>query len=404
MLVDCLAYAAERQTPGGGYRRLIDLINRSHERTGRKRVLRREAAVLFRSLRSAGVIEVTRSDVRVAEDLQHDFSLHHALSLYLVDAVYLLDPDDPEYALDVLSFVEAILEDPRALLQRQQDVAKKELLAQLKAQGVPYEERIERLGEVRHPQPNAAMIYESFRLFAERHPWVGTHTLRPKSIAREMWERYEDFPDFVRRYGAQRSEGLLLRYLGQVHNTLVQSVPEFSRDEELVDAIAYFRALLARVDSSLFEEWEGQHGAKRGAAPGAPATTHGVPPDLARDPRRLAARVRAEMHQFLRALAAADYEAAAVAVCGEDGEAWTAEQIRDSLTPFFTEYQTLRFDAEARRSHHTTIRDLGGRRFAVVQSIVDDRDDDLWAIEAEVDLRSGRDPAGSLLRLRRIGC
>ncbi len=399
MLVDCLAYAAERDTRGGGYRRLIDLINSSSETSARKRALRREAAVLFRSLRSAGVIDVTGREVRVADDLQRDFSLYHALSLYLVDAVYLLDREDPDYALDVLSFVEAILEDPRALIQRQRDLAKKELLAQLKAERVPYEERIERLDEVRHPQPNAAMIYESFRLFAERHPWVDETALRPKSIAREMWERYEDFPDFVRRCGAQRSEGLLLRYLGQVHNTLVQSVPEFSRDEALADAIAYFRAMLARVDSSLFEEWEGQ----RGAGAPAPGAAPRVEVDLAREPRRLAARVRAEMHQLIRALSAGDYEGAALALCSED-EAWTPAQLQDALAPFFAEYRALRFDAEARRSHHTAIRDLGGRRFAVVQGIVDDRDDNLWSIEAEIDLRGKGDSTEPLLRLRRIGC
>jgi superfamily II RNA helicase len=382
MLIDCLAYAEEHTPPGGGYRRLIDLINRCDERAARKRALRREAAVLFRSLRRAGVIEVSGREVRVAGDLQQDFSLHHALSLYLVDAVYLLDPDDPDYGLDVLSFVEAVLENPRALLQRQVDVAKKELMARLKADGVPYEERIEKLDEVRHPQPNAAMIYESFRLFAEAHPWVDAEALHPKSIAREIWERYEDFPDFIRRYGAQRSEGLLLRYLGQVHSTLVQSVPESARDEELTDAIAYFRAMLARVDSSLLEEWRGV--------------------DLARDAKRIGAGVRVDMHKLVRALALGDYDAAAAAVCTQDDQGWSPSQFQECLAVFFEDYAELRFDAEARRSHHTTIRDLGARRFAVAQSLVDDRGDNLWSIEAEVDLADEADPTEPLLRLRRI--
>ncbi len=398
MLVDCLSFAAERGHTGGGYRRLIDLVESCHEHRGRKRLLRREAAVLFRSLRRAGVIEVERGVARVADDLQRDFSLHHALSLYLVDAVYLLDPDDPDYALDVLSFVEAILEDPRALLQRQVDVAKRDLLAQLKAEGVPYEERLERLDEVHHPQPNAAMIYESFRLFAEQHPWVDESALRPKSIAREMWERYEDFPDFVHRYGAQRSEGLLLRYLGQVHNTLVQSVPESARDETLQDAIGFFRAMVSRVDSSLLEEWRAQQTPSRPAE----AAPSPLRVDLARDPRRLAARVRAEVHQLVRALAAADYDAAAAVCCSADDEAWDPAAFRVALAPFVERYGPPLFGAEARRSHHTALRELGGRRFYVTQTLVDEPGDHGWTIEAEVDLRDDGDPVGPLLRIREI--
>ena len=402
MVIDCLAYAEAHPYPGGGYARLAELISRSHESRSRKRALLREAALLFRSLRRAGVVDVARGEVRVAEDLQREFSLHQALALYLVDAVYLLDPDDEEYALDVLSFVEAILEDPRALLLRQRDAEKRELLAELKAQRVPYEDRIERLETVDHPKPNAAMIYESFRLFAERHPWVEESAVRPKSIAREMWERYEDFPDFVRRYSAERSEGLLLRYLGQVHNTLVQSVPEFSRDDEIVDAIGFFRAMIARVDSSLFEAWEGMQTATMPSK-----TRHATRPppprrvDLARDPRRLAARVRAEMHQVVRALSTRDYEAAAAALSPGDA-ALTAAEVEERLAPFYDACEAIRFDAEARRGDRTVIRDLGERRFLVVQSLLDAHDTHDFALEALVDLRGEGDPVDPLLRLEAL--
>src|SRR5690606_36324619 len=162
-------------------------------------------------------------------------------------------------------------------------------LARLKAEGVEYEERMQRLAEVTHPKPAEEFLRASFAFFCERHPWLAEEPLRPKSVAREMWEGYEDFDHYVRRYGLQRSEGVLLRYLSQFHNTLVQSIPESARDDELWEAIGFFRAMLARVESSLVEVWEerlrpGEARADRPAPP--------QPYDLARHPRALAARGR----------------------------------------------------------------------------------------------------------------
>src|SRR5690606_36944983 len=200
-----------------GYRLLVDLVDRSHEPPARKRALRREAARLFRSLRAAGLVQrvfdvdAGAATVRLAPDLQRAVSLHQSLPPYLVDAVALPDRASPDYARDAMSLVEAMLEDPRPVLQQQVQRAKAELLAKLKAEGVPYEERMERLAEVTHPKPAEEFLRASFAFFCERHPWLAEEPLRPKSVAREMWEGYEDFDHYVRRYGLQRSEGVLLR-------------------------------------------------------------------------------------------------------------------------------------------------------------------------------------------------
>ncbi|HZA52248.1 MAG TPA: DUF3516 domain-containing protein, partial [Myxococcaceae bacterium] len=77
---------------GDGYRRLVTLVMRSHGREwDRKRHLR-TAAQFFRTLRRAGIVQFFRRGeaeggirVRVAPDLQQDFSLHQTLSLYLVE-------------------------------------------------------------------------------------------------------------------------------------------------------------------------------------------------------------------------------------------------------------------------------------------------------------------------------
>ena len=83
---------------------------------------------------------------------------HHALSLYLVDTLGKIDPDLETYGLEVLTLVESILENPDLILMRQLDKLKTEKMAELKAAGVEYEERIARLArfdavEVRDDDP-----------------------------------------------------------------------------------------------------------------------------------------------------------------------------------------------------------------------------------------------------------
>jgi len=257
-----LIHALQRQSAPPGYAFLVDVILRCHmSDTIRPRLLR-EAAVLFRSLRHAGIVEVRRdaaagrSRVVVDESLQADFSLDETLSLYLVETVVTLDPAAGDYALRVLSLVEAILEDPQSILTQQVRKARAALLARLKAEGVPYLERERQLEEVTYPRPLAELVEPTFRAFAARHPWVRGTDIHPKSIAREMFERGLGFDAYVRDYGLERGEGLLLRHLSQVYRTLVQTVPEPARTAAVVDIIAWLRATIEGVDASLIEAWE----------------------------------------------------------------------------------------------------------------------------------------------------
>ena len=389
------------QRPGGGYRALIELVNLSHESELSKARLRRRAAALFRSLRRAGIVNVERGagadGVRVSEGLQQDFSLHQTLSLYLVEALTALDPESPRYPLEVLTLVEAILEDPTPILLAQKNERKRELLARLKAEGVPYEDRLRQLEEIAHPQPDADFVHESFRIFAASHPWLRDDDVRPKSVAREMFEDCRSFADTVRRYAIGRSEGLLLRYLSQVHNTLLRTVPIAARTDALYDAIAFLRATLQRVDSSLIEAWEALLEPR-------PAAEAASPPafDLALHERLLGARVRAELHALVRALAEGDFEEAARGVRQDPEDPWDAARFAAALAPFLEEYGRLVFTPEARQARHTLLKPRGPRRWDAFQVLVDPEGDDIWALEAEVDLQGQRDPEGPILRVRRI--
>ncbi len=380
---------------------LADLIARCHEPPARKRRLLREAAVLFRALRRAGIAHVEAHRVRVDPDLQRDFSLHQTLSLYLVDALAALDREAPDYHLQVVSLVEAVLEDPFAILQQQLKALKSELMEKLKAERVPFEERIARLEELQLPQPEAEFIHATFRVFAEHHPWVSEESVRPKAIAREMIEGYASFDDTVRRYGLQRSEGLLLRYLSQAHSTLEQTVPDAAKNDALEDAIAYLRELVRRTDSSLLKEWESRVSAPAAAAP-EPAPKARVR-DLASEPNALRARVRAEVRALLRALAEGDYEEAARSVRQGDADAWDAVRLAHALHPFLSEYGELRFDPAAQRAHHTSLKLVAPRVFRVQQTLLDPRGEEHWYLEGEIDLREAPEPAGPLVRLLSIG-
>ena len=408
MLVALLQRGQDEKMRGSGYRLLFALIDQCHESHAEKSSLRRQAAAMFRSLRYAGLIQRVHDIdagfpiIRVSPELQSDFSLHQSLSLYLVDAVALLDPEGPEYAMEVLSLAESILENPRQILAQQVSRAKGDLIARLKAEGVPYEERIAQLDEVTHPKPLADFVYATFRGFLEKHPWFSEQNIRPKSVAREMWEHYDDFADFVRRYGIERSEGLLLRYLSQVHNTLVHSLPETACTEDVFDVIGFLRALIARVDSSLVDEWESLsrpgEAREHSAAPAQPR-----PLDLARHPKALAARIRGEMHLLVRALAGGHYEDAAGYVRQDEHDVWDAARFEEALAPFLEEYGRIVFDGRARLGDQTLIKTLATRRFEVRQKLIDPAGDGFWNLEGDVDLEGERAPEGPLVRLRRIG-
>jgi len=412
-------------SPGGGYGRLVELVARSHGSDWVRSRHRRVAAQRLRTLRAAGLVELHRIEgyrgayLRPARGLQRDFSLFHTLSLWLVDTLPRIEPERPTYALDVLTLVESILEDPDVVLWKQLDRAKGQAVAEMKARGLEYDERMAELEKVEYPKPNRDFVYATFDDFAARHPWVGHENIRPKSIAREMVEKWMTFADYVREYELQRSEGVLLRYLTEAYKTLLQTVPETYRNDELLDVIAFLRIVVRGVDSSLLDEWErmrsfdsGAHGAAtlgtgtqahQAAAldPRAQLARELGPPPIWADPRAFAARVRNELHALLVALARKDHEAAAAAL--RPGAGWTPADLEAEMAPYWAAHARVDVTPAARRAHHTFLSEDGPRRWKAVQRIVDEAGEVDWAIHAEIDLSGEHDPDRPILGLARIG-
>ncbi|PRP92809.1 ski2-like helicase [Enhygromyxa salina] len=400
----------------GGYRDLLRLIADSGERAVVITGLKRESAQLFRALRGAGIVELRPREggkrgrcVFVAEELQRHFSLLQALGLYLVEALELLDPDSEGYPLHVMSLAEAILENPRVLLMRQESKLRGDRVAELKAEGMEYDARMEELEKVSYLKPDVEFIYDTFNNFAAKHPWVGTENIRPKSIARDMYEQWATFNDYVKTYSLARSEGLLLRHLHQTYKTLDQTVPDAYKTEALVDAIAWLRATIERVDSSLVQEWErmlsGAHEVDERLA----EKLERMRPeelDISLDKKEFYARIRAELHQLVHALARQDWEEALASFRARpdaEGNEWDEARLESVMAGYYSEYEKLVFSPRARQTDRTQITEQARHLWGVRYTFVDPEDDGFWYIEGEVDLREDPSPEGPVVRVLRIG-
>src|SRR5206468_7239547 len=196
------------------------------------------------------------ASLRVNVELPENFSMDQTLSLYLLETIPSLDAAAPDYALNLITLVESILEDPDIVLRKQLDKLKTQKMAEMKMEGVEYQERIDELEKLEHPKPNREFVYSTFNAFADKHPWVGQENIRPKSIAREMFEQFRSFADYIKDYELQRAEGLLLRHLSSVHKVLAQTVPDGAKTDAVREMELYLGLMIRQVDSSLLEEWE----------------------------------------------------------------------------------------------------------------------------------------------------
>ena len=232
--------------------------------------------------------------------------MDQALSLYLLETLPLLDPEAPTYALDVLTLVESILENPEVILRRQLERIKDRAIAQMKADGMEYDQRMEELEKLEYPKPLRDFVYDTFNAFADRHPWIGEENIRPKSIAREMYERGQSFAEYILEYDLERSEGLLLRHLNSVYKVLGQTVPDGVKSDEVLDVEAFRRWCGAWTPAwpKSGADARSRHvplaPADRARRAGGPARHRGRPHDLTQDTRAHRGHPRSHLHRARR--------------------------------------------------------------------------------------------------------
>lgn len=382
-----------------------NLIDESTTEPTRRRTLYRQALELGRSMLASGTVvrlaEPTAGGRRYAlsPDLQQDFALNQPLSAFALAAFDLLDPESPTYALDLVSVVEATLDNPMQVLYAQQARARGEAVAEMKADGLDYEERREAVEEITWPEPLKDLLEQAFEVYRQTHPWLSPANLNPKSIVREMVERAMTFGEYVAFLKVQRSEGLLLRYLTDAYRALRQTVPdsvvEASESEEFDDILDWLDEMIRLTDSSLLDEWEALANPDE-----AEALRDAPPPVRPVTGNERAFRVMVRNAMWRRVQLVADDQPDALAELDGPDATFTGDDWDAALGRYWDEHDDVLLDADARGPALLNIDpDKGGRRWLVDQIVSDPAGNHDWQIHALVDLDASDEAEALVLRV-----
>ncbi|MEU4112197.1 DUF3516 domain-containing protein [Streptomyces sp. NPDC027717] len=392
--------------PGNAFEAMRHLLEDNHE--PRKQQLRhiRRAIAIYRSLLDGGIVEkLDKPDaegriVRLTVDLQQDFALNQPLSTFALAAFELLDPESPSYALDMVSVVESTLDDPRQILAAQQNKARGEAVALMKADGVEYEERMERLQDITYPKPMEELLFHAYDTYRKSHPWVGDHPLSPKSVVRDMYERALSFTELVSLYELARTEGIVLRYLAGAYKTLDHTIPDDLKSEDLQDLIEWLGEMVRQVDSSLLDEWEQLANPEVMTAEEAQEKADEVKP-VTTNARAFRVLVRNALFRRveLAALDQVDQLGEMDADSGWDADAWG-----EAMDKYWDEYEDLGTGPDARGPKLLVIEEQPQNALWRVRQIFDDPNGDHdWGISAEVDLAASDAEGRAVIRVTDVG-
>lgn len=395
----------------------------------------RRLGEIYSSMRVAGVVEHVSSEqaardgrprLRAATDLPDDFALNQPLSPFALAAMDLLDPDSDSFALDVVSVVESVLEDPRPLLYAQQSAAKGEAVAAMKAEGMEYEERMSALEDITWPKPLEELLGAAFASYVKANPWVGALEISPKSVVREMVENAMTFTELVSRYDVGRSEGVVLRYLTDAYRAMRQIIPDSAMTQEVEAIIEWLGALIRAVDSSLLDEWEalaqGRESSPDSQTIGS-ELAFGADEDgrlaFSANPHALRTAVRKALFHRVELMSRDAVEALARedSECGWDEAHWDGV-----LARYWAEYDWIGIDQAARSpslcliEEHPSAADLAAagdedaagrvashRYWLVEQTLLDPQGDGDWRISALVDLEESDRRGAPALRILEVG-
>ncbi|WP_101947400.1 RNA helicase [Mycobacterium sp. 3519A] len=389
--------------PGDPFTAMRRLLTDNHEPRKRQLAHIREAVGIARSLLQAGVVERLAEPepdgrrYRLTVDLPPDFALYQPLSTFALAAVDMLDPASETFALDVVSVIEATLEDPRPILAAQLKKARGEAVAQMKADGIEYEERIELLDDVSYPKPLAELLDHAFDVYLQSNPWAADGRLSPKSVVREMWERALTFREFVSAYGLARSEGAVLRYLSDAFKALRSGVPTSARTDEVTDIVEWLGELVRQVDSSLLDEWEQLTNPDEPLQ--TPVAVPARPRPLTGNERAFTAMVRNALFKRVQLFARRRSDELAQL---DAGSGWTSERWDDVIDAYFTEHDDVGTGADA-RGPALLIIDRQPGVWRLRQILDDPAGDHDWGFDVEVDLEASDEEGAPVIRMLDAG-
>ena len=398
---------------GGDARaRVSELIAKSLQTEEEKLKLNVRADEIFATLIDSGVVVRTEvppapdapadalpeADYALTVDLPEDFALDQPLSPFLLAALELLDPESDTYTFDLISMVEATLEDPKQVLRAQERAARSRAMAEMKADGIDFEERKERLQDVTYPKPLEDLLDTAFATYCAEVPWANDYELSPKSVLRDMLEGANDFKGYIQKLNIARSEGILLRYLAEAFRSLDRTVPVAKRNEQLEDIISWLGFMVRSVDSSLVDEWE---------AAGDPAALDMAPPSAAdqvvADRRGVTLLVRNALIRRVTLAARERYDQ-----LGElDSDfGMTATRWERALDAYHEQHEEILTDADARSSAMLSIDEAdeqGAHVWHVHQIFADEDGDHDFGIMADLDLDATQEEGEAVFKNYRVG-
>ena len=377
---------------GGDARYRIDrLIDDSAQTPEQKERLHARADEIFQTLFDTNVIETEDrddggKDYFMTVDMPDDFALDQPLSPFLLAALELLDPESDTYALDVISMVEATLEDPKQVLRAQERQARDEAMIRMKEDGLDYDERMDRLQEITYPKPLEDMLQAAFDEYRHDVPWANDYWLSPKSVVRDMVETASDFTGYIARYNIARSEGTLLRYLSDAYRALARTVPQEKRDEQLDDIISWLRVVVRSIDSSLVDEWENAGDSADQSEAAASLAAPGKNNAVVEDRRGLIVLIRNAMFRRVQLM---DLDKPDELGALDKDWGYGVHEWEDTLDDYYDEHEYVNIDAKARSGELFILDESkeNSEHAWKVRQIIDDSDGDHdWAITGTVDL------------------
>jgi superfamily II RNA helicase len=257
----------------------------------------------------------------------------------------------------------------------------------MKADGIEYDERMDLLEDVSWPKPLEELLEHTYEVYRRSHPWVAENALSPKSVVRDMFERAMTFAEYVAFYGLSRSEGMLLRYLGDAYRALRQTVPDSVRDDQLTDIIEWLGAVVRQTDSSLLDEWEKLSDPSRlQAALAAEQVAPPEPEDITANERAFTVLVRNAMFRRVELLARRRW--VDLAELDADTSSTTTEQDwRAAGEAYFAEHDAVDTGPDARGPRMLLVdKEAEPGRWQVQQIVGDPDGHHDWRIVATVDL------------------
>ncbi|TCD54822.1 DUF3516 domain-containing protein [Alloscardovia theropitheci] len=384
---------------GDAWKRIRELIKHSQVNEQQQEALKQRAAEIFQTLMDTKIVEKWElddgsMDYSLTIDMPDDLALDQPLSPFLIAALELLDPQSDTYALDVISVVEATLENPYPVLRVQQRRARDKVMLAMKDEGIEYDERMERLQDVTYPKPLEDLLLPAFIQYRTDVPWAADYELNCKSVVRDMVETASSFTSYVTSLSIARSEGTLLRYLSDAYRALDRTVPDVKKNDQLRAIIDWLAVVVRTVDSSLVDEWEAAAGLAQLSENDSDLdvqmlNAQAAPPavdEILAHKSGLITLVRNALFTRVQLIDLDEPEQ-----LGQLDSAWgmPVHEWEDALDDFYEDHEGLLTNNEARSSKFFMLDDSQEKthhRWRVRQILCDLEGDYDWAIDGVVDL------------------